>query len=84
MCAVPVRQLAAAAGCPVLGIFGSTNPEWTGPLGDRSLVVRTGIECSPCYSKSCPTGIECLRDLRPDSVLESFERLLRVQEECAT
>jgi heptosyltransferase-2 len=74
-------HLAAAASCPVLGLFGSTNPEWTGPLGNRSSVLRTGIDCSPCYAKTCPTKIECLRDLRPESVLESLGRLLDAREE---
>jgi heptosyltransferase-2 len=73
-------HLAVAAACPVVGVFGSTNPEWTGPLGEGSAVVRTGVPCSPCYAKSCPTEIECLRDLRPESVLESLERLLQARE----
>jgi heptosyltransferase II len=69
-------HLATAAGAPVIGIFGSTNPAWTGPLGERSRVVRTAVSCSPCYGRTCPTKIECLRDLDPERVLLAFDALV--------
>lgn len=74
-------HLAAAAGCPVLGIFGSTNPRWTGPLGARSRAIRLGLDCSPCYAKRCPTKIECLRDLEPSRVAATFRALRDAKEE---
>ncbi len=69
-------HLAAAAGSPVLGLFGSTNPKWTGPLGRRSRSFSLALPCSPCYSRSCPTQIECLRDMRPERVAAELENLL--------
>lgn len=69
-------HLAGAAGTPVIGIFGSTNPAWTGPLGARSRTVSLGLRCSPCYGRTCPTQIECLRDLSPERVLSEFEILM--------
>ncbi len=71
-----LMHLATAAGCPVVGIFGSTDPVWTGPLGGRSRVLHLGLPCSPCYSPRCPTQIECLRDISPQSVLEEIGRIL--------
>ena len=45
-----VMHLAAAAGAPVLGIFGPSNAEawrpWT--PGGLSAVLRSGVACSPC------------------------------------
>ncbi len=67
-------HLAAAAGCPVLGLFGSTNPDWTGPLGRHAHTIRLGLTCSPCYSQSCPTEIECLSGLTADSVAGLFRQ----------
>jgi len=61
-------HLATAAGCPVVGLFGSTNPEWTGPLGRRSAALSLGLPCSPWGGRKCPTEIECLRDLQPEMV----------------
>jgi heptosyltransferase II len=73
-------HLAAAAGCPVVGIFGSTNPSWTGPLGSRSRHITLRLACSPCYAKECPTQIECLRDLGPDAVETEVRALLEGKE----
>jgi histidinol-phosphate phosphatase family protein len=53
-------HLAQAAGVPVVGIYGSTSPTWTGPVGDAQRVVYDAIDCSPCFSNTCPTAIECL------------------------
>jgi heptosyltransferase-2 len=69
-------HLAAAAGCPVIGLFGSTNPAWTGPLGSRSRAITLGLPCSPCYRRTCPTEIECLRDLSAEHVAEETCRLI--------
>ena len=68
-------HLAAAAGCAVVGLFGSTNPAWTGPLGYRSRALSLRLPCSPCYGRTCPTQIECLRDLEPDRVFSAFREL---------
>ncbi len=73
-------HLAAAASCPVLGLFGSTNPIWTGPLGARSRAITLRLHCSPCYAKSCPTQIECLRDLDPARVADAFSMIRKRKE----
>ncbi|MFB3909837.1 MAG: lipopolysaccharide heptosyltransferase II [Candidatus Eisenbacteria bacterium] len=70
-------HLAAASGRPVLGIFGSTNPRWTGPLGPASRALTLGLSCSPCYARRCPTQIECLRDLGAAAVHETLQPMLR-------
>jgi heptosyltransferase-2 len=69
-------HLAAAAGCPTLGLFGSTNPQWTGPLGRASGTVTLSLPCAPCYGARCPTSIECLRDLAPRRVETELLALL--------
>ncbi len=73
-------HLAAAAGCAVLGLFGSTNPTWTGPLGAHSRAITLGLHCSPCYAKTCPTQIECLRDLDPARVADAFRAIRKRKE----
>lgn len=70
-------HLASAAGIPVIGLFGSTEPAWTGPLGARSRALTLRLPCAPCFAKSCPTQIECLRDLAPEMVHASLDALLR-------
>lgn len=71
-----LMHLATAAGCPIVGIFGSTDPAWTGPLGDGARVVRSGLPCSPCYASVCPTEIECLKEITPEAVERELAGLL--------
>ena len=70
-------HLAAALGTPTLGIFGSSSPDWTAPLGPRSAVVGPSpIECSPCFARDCKIGIVCLNELAVAQVAASASALL--------
>jgi heptosyltransferase-1 len=47
-------HLAPALGVPVVGLFGSTNPELTGILGPQSQsIVSNHLPCIPCRKKEC-------------------------------
>ncbi|MDI6744599.1 MAG: glycosyltransferase family 9 protein [Thermodesulfovibrionales bacterium] len=52
-------HIAAALNVPVFAIFGPTNPLRTGPYGKPHVIIRKGLECSPCYKKNCRT-IQCM------------------------
>ena len=65
-------HLAAAAGARVLALFGPTAPWRTGPYGDSHIVLRTGIDCSPCFHRNCDKNQECMRGI---SVTEVVEKL---------
>ena len=47
-------HLAAALGVPVVAVFGSTEPAWTGPAGPGHSVLRHHVPCSPCFQRECP------------------------------
>ncbi len=51
-------HIAAAAGTPVVGIFGSTNHHRNGPYGEEHIVVHSGMElgCNPCHPGKRPGG----------------------------
>ena len=73
-------HLAAALGVPTVGLFGPTNPRHHGPWGEpgRSVVLRTGIACSPCAKperRACPVNA-CLTELSPRRVFEAGRDLL--------
>jgi lipopolysaccharide heptosyltransferase II len=69
-------HLAAALGIPTTGIFGSTNPERTGPRGPKAAVIYHRIECSPCLERTCRFGhYNCLRGITAAEVAEMLVRL---------
>ncbi|MCK4547924.1 MAG: lipopolysaccharide heptosyltransferase II [Candidatus Eisenbacteria sp.] len=69
-------HLAAAVGTPVVAIFGSTDPGWTGPRGPSVRVVRKAVDCAPCYRKDCDRNYRCLREITVDEVWEVCRELL--------
>jgi heptosyltransferase-2 len=67
-------HLAAALGKPTVGIFGSTNPARTAPLGARTQVIYRGVECSPCLDRTCRFGhYRCLREIEPGEVARALQ-----------
>ncbi len=72
-----LMHLAGALGLPSVGIFGSSNPAWTHPLGERTAaVVAAGYPCRPCYRKTCNQPRFCLEDVAARTVVESVQALL--------
>jgi heptosyltransferase-2 len=67
-------HVAATVGLPVIGIFGSTDPEGTAPVTDQFALVREPVSCSPCFLRSCPVDHRCMTRISVDSVFESATR----------
>jgi len=62
-------HIAAALGIPTVGIFASTNPNRTGPLGPRTQSLYHPIACSPCLERTCRFGhYDCLKQVTPEAV----------------
>ncbi|KPW41810.1 ADP-heptose:LPS heptosyltransferase II [Pseudomonas coronafaciens pv. atropurpurea] len=71
-----LMHVAAALNRPLVAVYGSTSPGFTPPLADEVEVVRLGIECSPCFDRTCRFGhYNCMRLLEPDAVTEALARL---------
>lgn len=77
-------HLAAAVGTPVVALFGPTDPARTGPYGDGHTVLRSGVACSPCFSRRCtnPSLMECLTAIRPRQVVEAATKPINRGEPC--
>ena len=71
-------HLAAAAGVPVVAIFGSTNERATSPLtraGVRAEVLTHPVWCRPCMLRECPIDHRCMTGIEPRQVLAAVDRL---------
>jgi len=75
-------HIAVAVGTPVVALFGPTSPGYTGPYGEGHVVLRAGVECSPCYKRVCETRRyephACMRRLQPGDVVEAVRRRLEL------
>lgn len=70
-------HMAAAAGTPVLALFGPTDPVRTGPYGRRNRVVQADLACRPCLGRQCRREIpDCMRTIRPETVYQVAREML--------
>jgi lipopolysaccharide heptosyltransferase II len=68
-------HLARAAGTPVVALFGSSSPVWTGPGAEEGHTLQHSVPCSPCFRRECPLRgaehLRCLRGISVEAVLEA-------------
>ena len=69
-------HLAAFLGVPTVAIFGSTEPQLTGPIGEGHVVIRHHVECSPCFLRECPLDFRCMKAVTVEEAVSAVERVL--------
>ena len=74
-----LMHVAAALGVPVIAIFGSTDPEKTGPLGNNCRVLRKPVPCAPCLKTECPEDRRCMGLIPVDEVYEEVKTIWDAQ-----
>jgi len=70
-------HVASALGVPTMTVFGSTEPQLTGPMGPRARVLRHHVPCSPCFLRECPLDFACMKGITPEAAIVAAEALLR-------
>lgn len=68
-------HIAAAMGCRVVALFGPTSPLRTGPYGKGHIIIRSGIDCSPCFKKEC-RDVKCMGDITVDAVFDAARSII--------
>jgi heptosyltransferase-2 len=73
-------HVAAAVGCPVVVIFGPTNPFTTRPFSPTAEVVRRPPDCAPCMLRDCPIDHRCMTAITPGDVFERAAHALELRQ----
>lgn len=68
-------HLAAAAGTPVVALFGPTAPWRSGPYGPRHRVLFRDLACAPCFKRRC-RDIRCMAEIEVGHVHEAVRGIL--------
>lgn len=73
-----VSHLAAFIGLPTVVVFGPSDPKTWKPMGRAVKVVRSDLECSPCFETGTVgcEEIECVNRITPEDVLAAFYELV--------
>lgn len=69
-------HMAQASGCPVLAIFGPTDPVVWGPRGKGSRVIYHHKACSPCWGKGTCNQNACISDITAVEIMQAADELL--------
>ena len=73
-------HIAAAVGCPVVVIFGPTNPFTTRPFSTSAEVVRRPPDCAPCMLRDCPIDHRCMTAVTAEEVFERAAHALGLRQ----
>jgi len=73
-----MTHLAAAVGIQTIALFGPTDPEIWGPRGERVVIVRKHIGCSPCTEEELErcNHRRCLEFIEAEEVIERARGLM--------
>ena len=72
-------HIAAAAGVPSVTVFGPTDENATGPLGEAAVRLRHPVECAPCLRRECPIDHRCMTRVTVEDVVLAAS-ILRTQD----
>lgn len=67
-------HLAQAVGTPTIALFGPADPSFTGPTGEKNIVIKKEMRCSPCKDYDC-LHTECMKAITVDDVLHAVEEM---------
>ena len=73
-----IMHIADAFEIPSLILFGSTSPDWTGPLSNKVKILKANIHCSPCFKKECRyKTYECLKLITVEMAVKKIFSIIK-------
>lgn len=70
-------HMAAAVGCPVVGLFGPSDPAVWGPQGESVRILYKGLDCRECFYPGCFRGEDsCMKQITLPEVCEAVRSLI--------
>jgi lipopolysaccharide heptosyltransferase I len=69
-------HIAAAAGTPIVGLFGPTDANRNGPWSPNDITLSRYTECVCHYRRRCRRAAPCLLDIETDEVMRAIDRRL--------
>jgi lipopolysaccharide heptosyltransferase II len=70
-------HLATAVQTATIGLYGSTDPRRTGPVGSNALVLTKQLPCVPCEKKLCPLNtMACMGAISVNDVVEAVRSVM--------
>ncbi|KEY90971.1 ADP-heptose--LPS heptosyltransferase 2 [Candidatus Photodesmus blepharus] len=73
-----LMHVSAAVDCNIIGIYGSSSPQYTPPLTKKMKTVHINIDCQPCFKRICPLNhLNCLNKLTPNIVIDVLKSFIK-------
>ncbi|MFZ6016537.1 MAG: lipopolysaccharide heptosyltransferase II [Nitrospirota bacterium] len=69
-------HIAYAVRTPLVAIFGSTDPELTGPIEGGNVVIKADVDCAPCFERTCKSDMRCMYGITSDDVYYGIKKIL--------
>jgi heptosyltransferase-1 len=69
-------HLAAGLGKPVVALMGPTDANRNGPYGQPQNVIEITRQCKHCWKRQCKFNLDCLSDIKPETVVEKLQSIL--------
>jgi ADP-heptose:LPS heptosyltransferase len=61
---------------PFVALFGPTDPGRHLPPSEKSIVLHTKLDCSPCYRSKCAKA-RCMEAITVEEVLAAVEQFMK-------
>jgi len=71
-------HVAAALNVPIIALFGSTDQNATGPCNKDAIVLDKHLSCAPCFKKTCPFNLECMRTISVEEVIGKVKNVQNI------